>query len=188
VPDIGEEVAYYRGELKLFKKDYDSCATIMRKLMVDFPQGFYVNDALQLIMVFDEAKDIPDLMEAYGRALMYRERLLPDSSRLWLERLTLNENKTLADDALYQLTTLNLSQQDTVSALGSIERLATEYPDSYYSPYGLKMKADILLQGKGTHDEAKLLYRQLLEKYPNYPFASEVRKKLRQLETDSKIG
>jgi len=71
--------------------------------------------------------------------------------------------------------------KDTSSALVSIDKLTGEFPDSYYSPYGMKIKADILLEKPESVEQAATIYRLLLEKYPNYPFISDVRKKMRQM-------
>jgi hypothetical protein len=77
---------------------------------------------------------------------------------------------------------------DSTSALESIDRLDSAFVDSYYRPYGLKLKADMLAGKAETLDAAKAIYRQLLEQFPNYPFASDIRKRLKQFETDFKIG
>ena len=39
----------------VFRKDYDSATVQMRKLMVDFPRGYFVNDALRLLVLVDQA-------------------------------------------------------------------------------------------------------------------------------------
>jgi outer membrane protein assembly factor BamD (BamD/ComL family) len=160
----------------------------MKKLMVDYPNGFYINDAVQLLMALDDAEGASDLLSMYANALRCSEQFAWDSARQWFDRLTLTENRALADDALNRMMQISLNVGDTSATLEAIERLTSGYADSYFSPYGLKIKADLLMAGQGTPQQAKEIYRQLLEQYPNYPFAAEVRKKLRQMETDSKIG
>ena len=188
LPDIREEAAYYGGLIRLFRNQYDSCKASMRKLMVDFPSGFYVNDALQLLMALDEAGDSPEILSIYANAVQYSERIEWDSARTWFDRLTLADSRALADNALNRLVEINLLAADTSAALDAVERLTAGYPESYFTPYGLKAKADILLAGRGTPQQAKEIYRQLLEQFPNYPFATDVRKRMRQLEADSKVG
>ena len=188
LPEFREEAAYYGGLIYLFRDQFDSCKSAMKKLLVDYPSGFYVNDAVQLLMALDDASGASDILAMYGSALKYSEQFEWDSARQWFDRLTLADNKALADDALHRMTQISLSVGDTTATLESIERLTTGFPDSYFSPYSLKVKADILMAGRGTLQQAKEIYRTLLEQYPNYPFATEVRKKLRQMETDNKIG
>ena len=186
--EIREEAAYYGGLLHLFRNQYDSCRSALRKLMVDYPAGFYINDALQQLMALEEAKDSPEILAMYANAALFSERLEWDSARLWLDRLTLADNRALADDALHRMTQISMIVADTTTTLESIERLASGFPESYFAPYGMKLKADILLAGRGTPQQAREIYRLLLEQFPNYPFATEVRKRLRQLDSENKVG
>ena len=52
----------------------------------------------------------------------------------------------------------------------------------------LTLDREIQALTEKTLDEARVLYRGLLEKYPNYPFISKVRKLMRELDEESKIG
>ena len=77
---------------------------------------------------------------------------------------------------------------DTGAALVALERLATEYPDSYYRPLGIKLKADLLAGSGNDLKQAAELYRYLLENCSEYPFTREVREKLRDLDTRLPVG
>lgn len=187
-PEFNEEVAFNLAELRFFRREFDTAKVMFKKLMVDYPQGFYVNDALQLLMVLDDAGGSSDLLGAYATALWYEERKMPDSCRVALVQLATNMDKTLADDALYRLAHVDLERGDTNLVLEDIDSLTAGYPDSYYRPYGLKLRADLLSERPAFREEARGLYRQVLEQCPNCPFGTEVRKRLRQLETDSRVG
>jgi hypothetical protein len=139
-------------------------------------------------MVLTEAKESPELLADFGQAMYTQERRVYDSTRVWLDRIARAENAALADVALYRLTLVNLQVADSSAALQSIERLDSGFADSYYRPYALKIKADMLSSTPSTIDTAKEIYKLLLEQFPNYPFASDVRKRLKQFETDFKIG
>ena len=66
--------------------------------------------------------------------------------------------------------------------------LIEQFAESYFAPYGMKSKADlILMQGKDK-EQAMQLYRELLEHHSDYPFITEVRKKLRELQPEPPIG
>lgn len=186
--DVGEEVAFNLAEIRFFRKEFDTAKVMLKKLMVDYPQGFYVNDALQLLMVLDDAAGNTELLGAYAAALWYQERRLADSCRKALVELATASDKTLADDALFRLAQADLERGDTSLVLEDIDSLTTAYPDSYYRPYGMKLQADILSERPATRDQAKALYKQVLEQCPNCPFGNDVRKRLRQLETDSRVG
>ncbi len=188
VQDIAEEVAYELAMLDFYDKQFDSANVELRKLIVDYPKGFYVNDALQILMVMDEAKASPDLAGEFANALWFQECEKDDSSRVWLERMSNEQGSTLADDALYRLLELDLKLNDSASAALAIERLTDSFPDSYFVPFALRQKADMLLSDPAKLDQAKALYKRILEQFSSYPFSAEVRKKLRQLEVDRKIG
>jgi len=151
---------------------------------VDYPRGFYVNNALQLILVIDEAGENQEILENFSQALWFLDRQMPDSTRLRFNEIANTPGGALADIALYRLAGLDLEGADTLSALGYIERLITEFPESYYLPFGMKIKADIYVLDENKTEEAKNLYRHLLENYGTYPFISKIRDKLRQLEAD----
>jgi tetratricopeptide (TPR) repeat protein len=186
--DVQEEVHYYLALISFFRHDFDTADAALRKLVIDYPEGFYVNDALELVSLKTDAGDAADLLGRYADALFYSERMMPDSARDELMAVVDAENKALADIALYKLTLMELNGRDSSQALVFIDQLANDYPDSYYLPYGLNIKADILVHRAGSVEEAKSIYRMLLEKYPNYPFISDVRKKLRRLEADVLVG
>ena len=94
----------------------------------------------------------------------------------------------LGDISLFRLIDLELDRADSTAALGAIERLAVEHPDSYYRPLGLKLKADMLIDSPETKAEARELYRILLENHPEYPFVREIRDKLRRFEESEPVG
>lgn len=186
--EIGEEADYYLSLIALFAKQYDSAAAGLRKLVVDYPRGFYVNDALQLIVLLSESANDTVLLYDYSNALFFKEQRQPDSSRLYLKQVASAENSALADIALLRLAELEIARADTGSALLALDKLITDFPDSYYFPYGMKMKADILAESRLDSAEAERLYRYLLENYPDYPFITEVRKKLRSPHMSESIG
>jgi tetratricopeptide (TPR) repeat protein len=179
---IQEEVEYHLALLQFFEKKFDSTTTALRKLLVDHPRGFYVNDAVQLLMVLEEATGASDLLYDYSNALLFGQRRMPDSVEAKLLLIVHSWNKALADVALYKLTLLSIERADSAKAVEYVDQLAAEFPESYYLPYGLKTKADVFMTRPDGVQEAKTIYHHLLEHYPNYPFISEVREKMRQLE------
>jgi tetratricopeptide (TPR) repeat protein len=180
--NIKEEVEYYLALLLFFEKKFDSSRVALRKLLVDHPRGFYVNDAVQLLLVMDEAESAPEVLYDYSNALLFEQRRMPDSVEAKLLRIVQDKNKALADVALYRLALLSMERSDSAKAVAYIDQLSKEFSDSYYLPYGLKIKADILVAHPEEVGKAKEIYRLLLEKYPNYPFISNVRERMRQLE------
>ena len=181
--DAEEEALYYEALVRFFRKQYDSAAVGLQKVIVEYPKGYYVNDAIGLLLVLKTAQQDDALLYDYSNAQLFAFRGMADSSRVMLEKLIDAANKSLADLALFKLSDLCLSQADSAGTIAAVDRLEKEYPESYYLPMGLKTKADLLVHTESGLTEAKQLYRLLLEQYGDYPFASEVRETLRQLET-----
>ncbi len=187
-PEQSEEIAYYLAMIDFYQKNVDSANVALRRLINDYPRGFYVNDALELLAIIDDAKEAPELLYDYSNALLFQETREFDSSSIKLLSLVSAENPALADIALFQLAKMSLKQTDSTVASIYIDRLEKEHPDSYYVPYALKMKADMLMPMPATRAEAMQIYRGLLRKYPNYPFISEVRNTLRHYDEEGQIG
>jgi len=186
--DIQEEIDYYLALTAFFEKKYDSAEVGFRKLMVDYPRGYYVNDALGLVLLIGQAQGEKSLLYDFSNALYFQEQGRPDSTRAKLTAITEATNPALADVALFRLAQLDLEVHDSAAAMVSIDRLIVDFPESYYLPFGMKIKADMLIADDPGAEEARGLYRRLLESYPDYPFASEVREKLRKLESENSIG
>lgn len=182
-----EEIDYHRGLIQFFRKEYDSAKADFNALMVRYPDGFYINDALRLQMIMERAQGSNEILYDYSNALLFEQQRMYDSMAVALEKIVSASSPVLTDMALYRLSDLALEQADTVKALQQIERMAEKVPDSYYYPFGLKLKADVLSQRGGADDieQARAIYRTLLTEHANYPFASEVRKSLRLLEQEA---
>jgi tetratricopeptide (TPR) repeat protein len=186
--DIMEEAKYRLCLLKLFAHQYDSTKASLKKLMVDYPRGMYVNDAMQMVLDLDQALPDTVLLVMYAGAVEFETRRMPDSARQALGGLADAPDQKLADVALYRLAVLEVSQSDTTAALTALDHLTTAFPESFYRPYGLKLKADLIVNRSGEREQARQIYRELLEKYPNSPFISDARKRLRALEEESRVG
>ncbi len=180
-----EMVEYHLALIRFLEKAYDSSEVALRKLIVDYPRGFYVNDALQMLMLIDRADGAASLLSHFSSALLFEQMWQPDSVAAKLELLASDSNRALADVALYRLAILELDLADSTAAIGFIEQLEQQFPESYYIPYGLKTKADVFLSRTGKREEAQAIYRRLLEEFPDYPFISEVRQTVRALEGEA---
>jgi len=187
-PDLKEEVAYYLAALDFIEHRFATAETAFRKLMVDYPRGLFVNDALELLMVLNEAEEDSSLMVDFATAWLFEiKRESEPAARQW-ELMAEKEESALADNALFRWTQLELERGDTLQADICLDRLLDDFPDSYYRPWGLHTRGDLLVVTEKGLPLAQEIYRQLLETYPNYPFASEIREKLRNLEPAKPVG
>ena len=184
-PDMQEEAEYQLAAILFYQNQFDSCRVALNKLVVDYPRGYYVNDALEMMIAMDEAGNQTGLLGRYASALLYEQRQMIDSTAERLSRVAAANESGLAGMALWKLIEIRMDRADTTAALQQIDQMAVRFPESYYLPYGLKIKADVFLLDPGSREEAGTIYRELLEKHPDYPFASEVREKMRRLESEA---
>lgn len=181
-PDLKEEVEYHIGFTYLLNKEIDSAKAVFSKMIVDYPKGFYFNDIMKHMLILDEAADVPTVIYDYSNLLLFKKQKATDSVIVTLRKISDDPAGVLADMALLDLANIYIGQTDTANSLSVIEKLEIEFPDSYYLPTGLKLKADIFYQDTATVDKAVNIYRQLLEEHPFYPFTDEIRSILRDYE------
>ncbi|HEX2897292.1 MAG TPA: tetratricopeptide repeat protein, partial [candidate division Zixibacteria bacterium] len=116
-PEVSEELDFNMALLDLFEHSYDSCGLALKRLMVDFPQGYYINDAVQLSFVISQAGDAKELLDSYAGALLAQKMKLYDSTISRFVSLADDENKALADIALYRLAEIVLAKGDSTGAV-----------------------------------------------------------------------
>jgi outer membrane protein assembly factor BamD (BamD/ComL family) len=181
-----EQADYSLALIDFFQHNYDSTKAALKRLTVNFPKGFLVNDAIQLSITIEQAEGANDLLDFFAGALQFQQMKLYDSTVSRLLTIADAENKALADIALFRLTETVLKRGDSAGAVKFIDRLESEHPESYYLPYGLKTKADVLFTKEDSLPRAKEIYKRLLENFQNYPFINEVRERMRKLESPAK--
>jgi tetratricopeptide (TPR) repeat protein len=186
--DFREEVEFFQGLVEFFDQKYDTAQFMFRKLTVDFPNGLYVNDALRLVLALDDGKVLGSTLDDFSAARYAQFRGENDSALVRLYALADAKPQALGDLALYEVVEMELKRADTSAALAAIERLVQEYPDSYYRPLGMKIKADLLVGSGDNVSQATELYRFLLENCSEYPFTREVREKLKELDARRPVG
>ncbi len=177
--DQKEKVFFRLAQTLFLENNVDSCKTLLTKLLINFDNGFYVNDALSLLKIINTGSDDPKILAMYASALFYEIQSKNDSAIIALDKIVVNDSKVLSDFSLFTITRLYLADNDSLHALEAINKMETEFAESYYFPYSLKQKADILLRQNKKADEGYTIYRHLLENLPNYPFIPEIRKILR---------
>lgn len=179
--DKAEEAAFLRAETFLFKGEYDKAAEGFKGLIRRYPRGMYVNDAIQIGMILGDAlEEAPKQMDLLSQAEYFRYVGRIDSLEYYLTKICLIDIPSLAPMAYLRLGNLWRSQNRLPEAVAAADSLIGHYPESYFAPFGLKLKADILWLAPTTKDEAAGIYRSLLERYGTYPFAAEIRERLRR--------
>jgi tetratricopeptide (TPR) repeat protein len=181
--EVREFVDYTKAMILLFRNQFDEANTAFRRVIENYPRGFYVNDALVNSLIIGEASgSSPDVLTPYAEALFFENRLMPDSVENRLQAIIAVGDSPLSGQAIYKLAQFYIGQEDTLRALGTIEEAEKLYPQNYFFPYCMKLKGDIFFGKIDGKKQAAEIYKTLLEKFGNYPFIGEVRLKLQELE------
>ena len=179
--DIAERIEFSLAEIFLFKRDYQGAMTRFRQIIGRYPKGFYINDAIQYTLIIGETlSDAPSQIDLYASAEFFRYSGRADSLEYYLTRICRIDVPSLAPVSYLHLARLYFDEKRFAEALAASDSLASRYPESYYLPYGMKLKADIYLLTPQTREQALTIYRDLLEKYATYPFAAEIRNIVRR--------
>jgi tetratricopeptide (TPR) repeat protein len=179
--ESAEEAEYFLGRSYLYKGLYEEADRHFRRLINTYPKGFFVNDAIQLALILgetlDQARDHIDLFSSSEYFLHVGQS---DSLEYYLTKICRVGIPSLAPISFLRLAQLCRDQNRLDEALAAIDSLIAAYPNSYYFPFGFKVKADILWETGSTRDQARAIYKDLLGKYGSYPFAAEIRDILRR--------
>ncbi|MEW5923261.1 MAG: tetratricopeptide repeat protein [Candidatus Zixiibacteriota bacterium] len=184
-----ELISYNLAMILFYEKQYGAADLAFRKIINDFPRGFYTNDALINSLIIREAQaSSPEALDLYADAIYYDARMMPDSMESRFSRIT-----SMGQSSLTGLTMLRLAEHycrrgDTASALTVIDKMAANYAGDYFFPYTLKLKGDIFAADPVRVDEAAQIYRDLLQNYGSYPFTGEVREALQNIEKNKQAS
>jgi len=178
-----EKIAYQLAMIHFYKKEFEKADEAFRTLVVRYPRGFYVNDALINSLIIGEAAlGFEEALARYAEALFYEVRLMPDSVVARYSQIMDMDATPLGGLAAYQLADFYRENGDISEALAVVEKTSEEYPEDYFRPYCLKLQADIYFEDKGEAEEAASIYRRLLEEFGDYPFVGEVRQSLQRIQ------
>jgi len=187
-PEIAERVEFTLAETHLFKEDYREANTRFRRIISRYPRGFYVNDAIQYSLIIGETLDeAPKQIDLFSSAEYFRYTQRPDSLEYYLSKICRVGIPSLAPISYVHLARLYADQKRHTEAVAAVDSLMNLYPESYFLPYGLKLKADIFMELPENRDRAMELYRELLSDYPTYPFGAEIREIIRRESPSGRI-
>jgi tetratricopeptide (TPR) repeat protein len=181
-PESKELLDYNLAMIQFYRDDFSAADSAFRLLIVTYPRGFYVNDALVNSLIIGESiLSDPGGLSDYAAALYYENRLLPDSVISRFRDIIDSGSGPLSGLAMFKLAGVYASQGDTLEALKVIDSMEITHSEDYFYPYTLKLKGDIFFSNESKRKEATAVYKNILENYGDYPFTGEVRERLQEL-------
>jgi TolA-binding protein len=179
---INEKAAYKLAEVTFWEGKFEQAKESFDQLVVDFPQGFFVNDALMQSMFLEEGLAADQkALEAYVSALrLAQRREYQRALEVFGQARDSFSTSALGDDMFLQIALLHEKLGRHQEALADLEQMLSEFPQSRLCPHALQRMGEIY--ELGDLPRARAAYQQVLSDYPRYLFLNEVRRKLRQLE------
>lgn len=184
VPEaVREKVAYKLAELLLLAGKLQEAKEGFDKLVSDFPQGFYVNDALVYAMLLDEGlSEGKGSMEAYVGALgLEIQRKYHQALEAYQQALDQFPSSSVNDEILIQMALVREKIGQHQQALADLEKLIVTYPQSRLCPEAQRRIGQIYELRLQDLPKAIEAYQQVLSNYPRYLFYDDVRRKIRRL-------
>ena len=184
--DVRERAAFRLAELRYFQGRFADAVRQLQDLTKDASANV-TNDALGLLIFIKEntAQGDTDLKEYADADLLARQRRLSEALARYETILQAKKNPDLLDETLMSVGDIYARMRRFPEALSSYEHLARDYPESINLDRA-QMKIGLIYE-TGMHEKEKAIaaYGALLEKYPNSIYASEARKKIRELRGDT---
>ena len=117
-----------------------------------------------MVLILDEAiEQAPDQLDLFSLAEFYRHTGQTDSLEYYLKKICRVGIPALAPVSYLNLAQLYNRQANEKLALEAIDSLLSFYPESYFYPFGLKAKAEILWKSEKTRESARSIYKNIPE-------------------------
>jgi len=185
-PEIRENILFKLGEFFFLTQEFDSASTYYNQIAREAPRSPLANDALERLRILIGHKTL----DSAGLALFSQSQWLAFQGKhqLALEKLQelKNSSGSLKELAYLEEAKLLQKQKDWKNSLGVLQELSQKHPESYYTPWALKLCADLYQDHLQQPALALELYQRILREYPQALFLEEVRQRVKQLTTGPK--
>ena len=181
------------AKLDLAEGHWETARDRFASVALDNPMADYANDALELGLVVAQELENPvggpAQLARYARGVYFALTAQPDSQAAALAQLLADDDAAAADgdhpqhlreEARFELAQLLLRQGRPAEALAQCARLLLDHPDGRRPADALALSARIRAAA-GDPAAARADLERLLQQYPDYLFADDVRERLRQL-------
>lgn len=174
-------LSYYIGEFEWAKAQLDVLKAATSKLIA--------NDAMELSLQISDNMDLDSTYTAlsyFSRAGLAVYRMQYDQALMILDTIRMmNLSHSLDDDVLYLRAEIFLARNQLQAADSMLARIVEEYPGDILADNALFNRAELHAGPLNDAAGAMQMYQQLILEYPGSLFATEARKRFRQLRGDS---
>lgn len=191
IPDPNIEKAFFlMGEIRFYSGDFKKADEIFRKMVRQYPNSAYSNDALMRIDVISlaggEEADSGSLAP-FAEAMKARLTGNPIQAAEILANPLLAASP-IAEQSLFYSGISFAAGNDAARGVDVLRKYIDKYPDGLYTDRAYLEIGDLLRLRPETQGEAMAAYNKILELYPDGPVTEIARQRLRQLTTPGKVG
>lgn len=179
---VDEEAYYKLANLELLQGNLDTAGKLLTEMLKKYPDGKYINDALNWSIFINENQQAKEDMQQYLQGLLYHKQMKYELAISEFQQIITNASASpLADDALLQLAEVHKDISDYQKALDNYQKLMEEYPDSELAAEAQMKMGDLYSEGMDDYSSAKIAYEKVILEYPESLQADLVRKKLQKI-------
>lgn len=182
------------GELNFWQGDFDEALKRFGAIQSDpmsisnDPSGYYLNDALDYMMLIEENKGHGDGLKKYAAAsLLVQQKQAATALERFYELVRSDSLSPIVDEAWLSIGQLEYQLGRYQQALSAFQTLIKKQPQSVYCDLAQKMIGEIYELGLKDVSKAQQAYEVVLTSYPNSVLLEEVRKRIRGLERGNRV-
>ncbi len=182
-PLLRDQILFITAELYMYDSQMDTALSQFQKIS-EKQQGFYVNDALQNIMLIQQGTGSPEILKQFIHSRLLQRQYRHNEAAELLLSLS-HRPGPLSDFIFFQTAEVYMDMNKNREALQWLQEGIDRFPESPLQDLSLKTMGD-LYAGLQEVNKAIAVYKQLIVKYPKSIYISDARKQIRHLETKLK--
>jgi TolA-binding protein len=185
-----ERAVFLLGEISLFRGDFKRADDIFRQMVRQFPNAAHSNDALtriDVIMLAGEEESSVEFLADFAAAMKAIMMGRPLAAAAILSDSSLASSPIAEQASFY--SGLSFSRGNEYErAIVALRDYIDRFSDGLYTDRAYLEIGDICRLNPDTYADARAAYNRILELFPNGPVTEIARQRLRQLETQGKLG
>ncbi|HTL82603.1 MAG TPA: hypothetical protein VL651_12910, partial [Bacteroidia bacterium] len=185
--DIGEEAKYRNSKIAFYVGDF-KWAQVQLNVLKTATSKTIANDAMYMSILITENLALdsnPDPLLKFARAdlMIFQNRF--DIATLELDSIDkLYPAHSLEDDVLFRRYQIAMKQQKWTEAAGYLQGIITGYGTDILGDDATYLLAQLYETKLNDKEKAKQYYSDVFTNYPSSTFATDARKKFRELRGD----
>jgi TolA-binding protein len=192
--EIIQKSQFLLGDLDLFKGDYQGAHDAYINIIKTYPRGDFANDAIARVSVLstigiDSSGIMADnsLLDLYADAAEAQMlgNLDEAASLLLSEKMA---NSPIGEQALFYAGAIYSDAELRDKAINALKTYIQKYPEGFFLDRVYLKLGDQYIINPETYELGKEAYNMILEAFQEGPVTELARERLRQLESQDKIG